>query len=61
MLTISIVSALVVIRAKSPGVIQFEAPRTNALKAAQSVDTFAGFRANSRLIAFVNIWNGKLR
>lgn len=49
------------IRAKPPGMIQFEASRTDALEAAQSVNTLTGFWANSRLIAFVNIWNRKLQ
>lgn len=56
MLTIGIVSALVMIRAKPSAMIQFVTSRTDTLEAAQSVNTFTGFRANSRLIAFVNIW-----
>lgn len=55
MLATGIVGALIVICAKPSGVVQLKASRTDALETAQSVNTFAGPRANALLLAFVYI------
>jgi len=55
MLAIGIVGALVMVYAKPSGVVQFETSRTDTLEATQGVDTFARFRAGTRLTTFVYI------